>query len=450
YEGCGIFDDVWDARNKYISVIFDRSDENVDAFLRENLCVELTPEVRVKALRLLEMERNSLLMFTSCGWFFDEISRIEPVQIMRYAARAIELAKQVFGADIEPEFLKILAEAPSNVPELQDGAKIYELRARLGRVDRKQMAAYYGTTSLFDDYRHEFSEGCWDMSGSALNVKNEDGKSTFSAGKVRVKSHITGVEGDYLFAVNINHEGQGGGALISCGISMNDDIDTELTPDEVMELSAMYESEEREKLLFEKFGYDQFTLNNIPLNSRHRIINMLLRQDMNSIEEVLKDRVMNYEQLLEHLTLLGSKPPTILTIAAQYTLTSEIVKELENSLPNVGAIRRNFELATFWRVKPDEERIRFAFSDCMTEILTSLCMAGPDLEAVENLNGLIKLFSEKFEWHLSLYDSQNLYYELLKQYGDKLRHEPEKLRTAMYELGHALKFSDELLKVLKR
>lgn len=450
YEGCGIFDDVWDARNKYISVIFDRSDENVDAFLRENLSVELTPEVRVKALRLLEMERNSLLMFTSCGWFFDEISRIEPVQIMRYAARAIELAKQVFGADIEPEFLKILAEAPSNVPELQDGAKIYELRARLGRVDRKQMAAYYGTTSLFDDYRHEFSEGCWDMSGSALNVKNEDGKSTFSAGKVRVKSHITGVEGDYLFAVNINHEGQGGGALISCGISMNDDIDTELTPDEVMELSAMYESEEREKLLFEKFGYDQFTLNNIPLNSRHRIINMLLRQDMNSIEEVLKDRVMNYEQLLEHLTLLGSKPPTILTIAAQYTLTSEIVKELENSLPNVGAIRRNFELATFWRVKPDEERIRFAFSDCMTDILTSLCMAGPDLEAVENLNGLIKLFSEKFEWHLSLYDSQNLYYELLKQYGDKLRHEPEKLRTAMYELGHALKFSDELLKVLKR
>ena len=448
YEGSGIFADVWDARNKYISVILDRSEDNADSFLRENLSVELTPEIRVKALRILEMERNALLMFTSCGWFFDEISRIEPVQIMRYAARAMELAKQVFDVDIEPDYLKILAEAPSNVPELQDGAKIYELRARQGRVDRKQMAAYYGTTSLFDDFRHEFSEGCWDMSGNALNVETEEGKSTFAAGKVRVKSHITGAEGDYLFAVNVNHDGQGGGALISCGIS-DTDINVELTPDEVMELSALYESSEREKLLFERFGYDQFTLNNIPSNSRHRIVSMLLQQDMHSIEEVLKSRVRNYEQLLEHLTLLGSKPPAILTIAAEYTLTSEIVKELENSLPDVGAIRRNFELAKFWRVDPDEERIRFAFSDCMTEILTSLCVAGPDLEAVENLNGLINLFSEKFEWHLSLYDSQNLYYELLKQYGEQVSKEPERMRTAMYELGHALKFSDELLKVLR-
>ncbi|MBQ3401944.1 MAG: DUF3536 domain-containing protein [Synergistaceae bacterium] len=448
YEGNNLLVDAWEARDKYIRVILDRSDENVDAFLSEHTDHTLTPEERVRALMFLEMERNALLMFTSCGWFFDEISRIEPVQIMRYAARAIELARILTGEDLEPAFMKLLAEAPSNVPELQDGAKIYELRAKLGRADRKQMAAYYGITSLFEDFRDSFSEGCWDMSGNALNVKAEGEESSFSAGKVHVRSRITGIEGDYLFAVNINHSGEGGGALISCGICETNP-DEEIMPDEVMELQAMFESDEREKLLFGKFGYDQFTLNNIPSNSRYRIINALLKQDMHSLEEALASKVKNYDQLLEYLTLLGSKPPAILTVAAEFTLTSEIVKRLEDHYPDLEGIRRGFELAGFWRVEPDEERIRFAFSDCINEILTGLCMGGLNMQAVEDLNELVKLFTEKFEWHLSLYDSQNLYHELLKKYGDDLRNEPERMRSALYELGHALKFSDEMLGVLR-
>ena len=448
YEGCGIFDDVWEARNDYINVILDRSDENVSNFLKKHAGRDLSDDERTRALRFLEMQRNSLLMFTSCGWFFDEISRIEPVQIMRYAARAIELAGLLTGEDLEPSFLKLLAEAPSNVPELQDGAKIYELRAKQGRADRKQMAAYYGITSLFDDFRREFSEGCWDMAGSAMNVKTEGQASSFSAGKVHVQSRITGVDGDYLFAVNINKIHEGGSALISCGICETD-MNSELTPDEVMELHAMYESEERERLLFEKFGYDQFTLNNIPSNSRFKIINALLEQDIRNLENALKDKVKNYDQLLEHLNLLGSKPPAILTISAEFTLTAEITAELENSEPDVASIRRMFELAGFWQIKPDEEKIRFSFSDCMNEILTGLCMGGLDVSAVENLNDLLALFSEKFEWHLSLYESQNLYYELLKQNKDALKNDSERIRKAMYTLGHELKFADEILGFLK-
>ena len=226
-------------------------------------------------------------------------------------------------------------------------------------------------------------------------------------------------------------------------------MNSELTPDEVMELHAMYESEERERLLFEKFGYDQFTLNNIPSNSRFKIINALLEQDIRNLENALKDKVKNYDQLLEHLNLLGSKPPAILTISAEFTLTAEITAELENSEPDVASIRRMFELAGFWQIKPDEEKIRFSFSDCMNEILTGLCVGGLDVSAVENLNDLLALFSEKFEWHLSLYESQNLYYELLKQNKDALKNDSERIRKAMYTLGHELKFADEILGFLK-
>ena len=144
-----------------------------------------------------------------------------------------------------------------------------------------------------------------------------------------------------------------------------------------------------------------------------------------------------------------SKHPAILTVAAEFTLTSEIVKKLEEHYPDVAGIRRDFELAGFWRVKPDEERIRFAFSDCINEILTGFCMGDVDIDTLENLNELVGLFTEKFEWHLSLYEAQNLYNELLKKYGDTLRNEPERLRNALYVLGHELKFADEILGVLK-
>ncbi len=43
------------------------------------------------------MQRHAQLMYTSCGWFFDDISGIETVQIIAYAARVLQLAKRVSG-----------------------------------------------------------------------------------------------------------------------------------------------------------------------------------------------------------------------------------------------------------------------------------------------------------------------------------------------------------------
>ena len=438
FEGSDVFIDSWKARDEYIDVILDRSDESVNKFLRKHLIGKLDKLEKIRALELLEMERNSLLMFTSCGWFFDEISRIEPVQIMRYAARAIELAKELFDIDLEPPFLKLLSEAPSNVPELQDGAKIYELRAKQGRVDLKQMAAYYGITSLLKDFHSEFSEGCWDMSGSAMQIETGS-KRLFSAGKVHVRSNIIGIEGQFVFAVRYS----GGTPLISCGICETDS-DEPLTQQEAEELYKLFETEDAD-LLFFKFGYDQFTLNNIPSNSRYRLVNELLRQDIRGLEDFMTNIVKNYDQLLEYLNLLGAKPPAIITAAAEFTLTSSIVRRLEDHYPDLAGIKRDFEFANFWQVKPDDAQIRIAFADSMTEMLTDLCMNGLNMQAIEDLNDLIALFSEKFEWHLSLYDSQNLYQELIKRYDKKLKNEPQKLREALRKLGHALKFSDELL-----
>jgi alpha-amylase/alpha-mannosidase (GH57 family) len=68
------------------------------------------------------MQRHALYMFTSCGWFFEELSRPEGTQILRYAARAIELAGDVAGIQLEKEFIRRLSAAPSNVEFFNNGA----------------------------------------------------------------------------------------------------------------------------------------------------------------------------------------------------------------------------------------------------------------------------------------------------------------------------------------
>ena len=87
--------DPWAARDDYIRVILDRTPENMDNFLRRHAAVELSDQEKVTVLKLLGVQRCALLMYTSCGWFFDELSGIETVQVIHYASRAISLMEEL-------------------------------------------------------------------------------------------------------------------------------------------------------------------------------------------------------------------------------------------------------------------------------------------------------------------------------------------------------------------
>jgi len=92
-EGAGRLRDPWAARDAYIDVILTRTPEVIDAFVAAHGQPGLDGEGRLAALRLLEMQRHAMLMYTSCGWFFDELSGIETVQVMKYASSAAQLGQ---------------------------------------------------------------------------------------------------------------------------------------------------------------------------------------------------------------------------------------------------------------------------------------------------------------------------------------------------------------------
>jgi len=121
------FEHPWGIRDEYIHVILDDSEKNQNDTLWSRARVELSTEDKSLIIKVLETQRHAMLMYTSCGWFFDDISGLEAVQILQYAARAIQLNKELSGEDLEPEFLDRLSLAKSNISKMKDGKNIYNL-----------------------------------------------------------------------------------------------------------------------------------------------------------------------------------------------------------------------------------------------------------------------------------------------------------------------------------
>jgi len=182
--------DPWRLRDEYIDVILDRSPENLRRFFQKSFSKALDDKEKARILKLLELQHHGLLMQTSCGWFFDDISGLESVQVMKYAGRAIQLARQLTEKDLEPGFLQFLSSAPSNVPEFANGALIYEKLVKPAILDTPRVGAHYAITSLFIDYPKTAHIYSYTVEKDPWTSYEKDGQSVH-VGQVKIRSDIT-------------------------------------------------------------------------------------------------------------------------------------------------------------------------------------------------------------------------------------------------------------------
>lgn len=189
------FPDPWEARNAYIEVLLDPRSERRDAFVRRFAPRATTPGARVAVWKLLELQRNALLMFTSCGWFFDDPSGLETTQILAYAARAMQLGAE-FGPALDTGFRQRLHAMRSNLPRYSDGVEIFDRLVWPRASDHRRVVAHYAMNALFDPppalqrsyvYRLLSKERTFDTGGSV----------SFVAGKVEVTEEHTEDSGTF-------------------------------------------------------------------------------------------------------------------------------------------------------------------------------------------------------------------------------------------------------------
>ncbi|MBN1774029.1 MAG: DUF3536 domain-containing protein, partial [Deltaproteobacteria bacterium] len=142
--------DPWAARDAYVEVLLDRSPATVDGFLARHARGPLDAAGRTAALRALELQRHGMLMFTSCGWFFDDLAGLEAVQVLKYACRAARLAGELSGEDLEGPLVRALAEARCNDPGDWTGADLYERRVRPLATDLRRVAAHHAIAGALE------------------------------------------------------------------------------------------------------------------------------------------------------------------------------------------------------------------------------------------------------------------------------------------------------------
>ena len=202
-EGGSLFHDVWAARDAYIQVMLDRGAESVDRFFSAHQAHVLSEDERIRALELMEIQRHAQLMYSSDGWFFDDLAGIETVQVIAYAARVLQLALQVFGeqaAPLEPAFLARMAEAHSNDPAAGDGARIYRKCVDTMELHLKQVAAHYAISSVFSSYADETDLFCYHVRRISYEI-HASGRGRLALGRVHVAHAITGHAQLFSFAV---------------------------------------------------------------------------------------------------------------------------------------------------------------------------------------------------------------------------------------------------------
>lgn len=192
--------DPWSLRNEYILVPLKRSLSRADAFMRAHVPGEWDDRQKTLILALLELQRQSLYMFTSCGWFFDEISGIEPVQVLQYANRGIQLAEVYFGVALEEEFMAMLAEAPSNMATFENAKEVYQQYVQPARLNLTQVGMHYALRSIFSDEAEKQEVLNYECHSEEFERYNA-GAQRLVMGVTRVRSKITRSEETFSFVI---------------------------------------------------------------------------------------------------------------------------------------------------------------------------------------------------------------------------------------------------------
>lgn len=330
----------WEARDAYIDVILDRSPDGLATWLARHRRVLLDAAAQVETRRLLELERDRLLMYTSCGWFFDDMSALEPTQILKYAAMALQYLSDLGGGDLEYEFVRRLEAAPTNVPVLANGGEVYRALIRPAVVDLRRVVAHYPITGLCEKYPDAASVYAWRVQRLDDAGDNYDG-SWLRIGRVRIAPEITGESRDLQYTVL-----HFGGHDFSCGIRTGDDpaaYDTMKA--DLLRRYAQRSMADTVRGLDEHFPEGLFSLTHLFLEQRRHVLPSVLRAVLEKHEQTYRRVWDDSRKLVRYLRQADAQIPEVLRITAKYVLEEELVAELRRAADAAALPERVFEVS---------------------------------------------------------------------------------------------------------
>ncbi len=400
--------DPWAARDDYIDIILDRSPNNITKFLSEHATRELNESERITALKLLELQRHAILMYTSCGWFFDDLSGIETVQVIQYAGRVVQLAQELFGDDTEQHFLELLEKAKSNVPAQGDGRRIYDNYVKPATVDLTKVVAHYAVSSLFEEYSDESRINCYLINNEDYQTA-ECGKARLAVGRSKVTSEITGESA--LLSFGVFHFGD---HVINAGVReyQGEEPYQEMVA-ETTQTCAAADFTEVIRLLDKHFGSSSYSLKSLFRDEQRKVLGYILESTMTEIEAAYRQLYDSHYPPMRFLSELGGPVPKAFHAAAELILNIDLHRAVSSDTLDTEGIRNLVDTAKSWQVDLDADGISYDLQENLERMMTALVGTPGDSVFLRNMVDCVEL-TQTMPFNVDLWKVQNLYWDMLQ------------------------------------
>ncbi len=407
-EASRYFDDPWEARNGYIDAVLDNSLEARESFFGTYGRGALKKTDEIILLKLLEIQRQSMLMYTSCGWFFDDISGIETVQILQYAGMALQISEGLSGDSLEQGFLERIEKAKSNIDEHRDGQRIYEKFVKPAMVDLKKVAAHYAISSLFKEYGETADV-------YKFIVKREDyhllrgGSAELALGKISVCSRTTGDNEAISFSVL-----SFGGRALEGGIRgfLGDEAYNAMK-NETIETFQAGAFTEVIRLMDKHFGMHNYSLNDLFRDTQRRILRLITTGAQEKFTALFRDTYELNKSLIFFLKEVNMPVPVwFLSVAAAF-LNREIILAFCEDKISHEKIRAIIHDMKALGVAVETVDVEFNVRRCLEDTIRRLT-ADPSMHSylLGELKELIELL-RTIPLDVNYWQIQNIYYAML-------------------------------------
>jgi len=400
--------DPWNARNDYIDVVLDRSRKNIEDFLRKHAIKELSNEEKIMVLKLLEMQRNAMLMYTSCGWFFDDVSGVETIQIMQYASKAIKYVEELQGLSLESEYIRYLEEAPSNV--IENAAKVYEMFVKPAESDLLRVGAHYCISSIFEEYPEDVKIYCYTAKSELYN-KIKVGKLRLAIGKAKITSDITLEEKTISFAaLHLGDQNINGGARGFAG-----EKEFSIMQDEITEAFEKGDIPEVVRFMDKHFDGNIYSLSHLFKDEQKIILDQILHLKYEGVEAAYRQIYDNNYTIMKFYHSLQRRLPRPFFTAAEYIINTDLRKFFEVEDLNIEKLKKLIDEAKRWSVKVDTTTIGFIANSWVNSIMERLNKYPDDIQLFEKIDNTMEVL-KPLSLSLDLWKAQNLYFSLGKNF----------------------------------
>jgi alpha-amylase/alpha-mannosidase (GH57 family) len=438
------FRDPWNARNDYISVVLNRSPNIRNDYFAKHASRQLDDAEKITALKLMELQRHAMLMYTSCGWFFDEISGIESVQVVQYAARALQLAREVLDKDLEPGFLERFDAARSNIPNNEGGRRIYEKYVKPAMVDWPKAAAHYAISSIFRQYEPRTRIFSFTVEDESRNLFTS-GKTRLAIGRTKLISEITS-ESDvlsYVFLYMGEHNLTGGVRRFE-SLEAYDTMATEI--------KAAYDTAdlpETIRVIDRHFGQSAFSLTSLFKDEQRRILDEILSSTREDLENRFRLITERYEPLTKFLQGLGAPAPPGLETVFDFVLQSDIRREVQGEQTDLDRLRLLLEAGSTHNGRVLDSEISFAVQNKMERLMQELAERPHEVERIQSLQKFVETVMP-VPLGLNLWRVQDIYWEMLQKVVPQFQRQAQEDDSAREWLNQFAALGDRLGFVTKQ